>query len=209
MWDKMVLRKNQVGFGVTKVEAEQDWYTNRCKESIENDTEHKYTTVFERLKPWRPASYMFHVANLGCLQYVNGTLKNLRSNTSIPVSAKGLSIYYYIGKMFGDMLEYDEICVVLQKTLNEFFKQISSDFVKLQDYPLIRVAESSEFKPEAVYTMSSGVTIAYSDNVVGLKKRNSNYFYIVEMQDRRDLCGLIYYLGYRAGISFGTQELGI
>lgn len=199
----MYFQDGQIGFGVTQEEAVSDWYINRCRDNLEYDTENKFKSKREIYKPWFPQSNMLHISTVGCLIYKEGKLWNTKSKQSIAVDTTGYNIYYYLYNIIGNNLSYSDIFVTLHKEISEFFKNISNEFVPLKQYPIIKISERGvNFNPEVIYSLNSEIFIGYDRHYIGLKFLGEDFYYIVELEDKKDTLGILCYLSYRVELQF-------
>jgi len=210
VWNNMVLKDKQVGFGLTKEDAENDWYINMCRENIENDTNHRYTARISELSAWLPMSNLLHISGVGCLEYHDGVLLETRSGNSVRVMRKGYSIYSYLTELFGDGLSYEDIAVCVQEPLTRFFRGISEEFYPLREYPSVKVAERNEqFNPEVIYILRNGVTVGSSKDIIGMKLLGDEQYHLLELDLLQNRYDALMYLRYRLGVTLGEGGLGI
>lgn len=203
MWNNMVFLDGQIGFGVTEEEAQNDWYINKCRENLEYDTKNEFKSKRALYKPWFPQKSMLHISTIGCLIYEKGKLWNTKDKSTVTIDATGYNIYYYLSRTFGNRLSYSDIFVVLQKEISKFFRSISLEFIPLIEYPIIKIsARGAAFNPEVVYALNSGLFIGYGNQFIGLKFLGEEQYYLVELKDRKDMIGILSYLGYRLGLQF-------
>lgn len=206
----MVVRQNQVGFGLTAEEAEHDWYVNRCRESIGDDTKNIYTGRKRELEAWLPCMNTLHISGVGCMVYEGDMLKEERSGRSVRLTRKGYSIYSYMAELFGDGLSYEDIAVCIQDEVSTFFKSVSGEFYALKEYPVVKVAERNvQFNPDVVYTLCNGVLVGDGGDVVGMKIIGDEQYHLLEAASMGNKYDLLVYLCYRLGISFEEGGLGI
>lgn len=210
VWNHMLLKNRQVGFGLTKEDAEKDWYINMCREDIANDTEHWYTDRVAELSAWLPTESLLHISGVGCLEYRKGVLREERSGKSVPVRRKGYSIYSYLTELFGDSLSYEDIAVCIQEPLTKFFRGISEEFHPLREYPFVKVAERNEqFNPEVIYMLRNGVIVGSSKDIIGMKLLGDEQYHLLELDVLQNRYDAMMYLRYRLGITLEEGGLGI
>lgn len=206
----MVVKHKQVGFGLTAEEAQRDWYINRCRESLEDDTEKLYAARRNELGAWIPCNGVLHISGVGCLMYQNGLLSESKSGRTVRISRKGYSIYTYLSELFGDRLSYEDIAVCVQDEVSAFFRGISEEFYPLREYPAVKVAErNAQFNPEVVYNLRNGVLVGDGGGVIGMKVMGDEQYHLLEVDSVGNKYDALMYLCYRLGISFGEGGLGI
>lgn len=209
MWNHMVFKDRQVGFGLTQEEAEHDWYVNRCRESLANDTKKIYVQRKGAIYAWLPRRDMLHIANVGCLQYTNGYLCEHKTKKRIVLPCRRFAIYTCMAELFGDTVSYEDIAVVIQEELSEFFQGISKTFRRLEEYPIARVSGRDEaFEPYAVYKLRNGVFVGDAGSSIGVKFLGEEQYHILELSEIDDKQDALMYLCYRTGISFTEGGLG-
>lgn len=210
MWNHMVVKQKQVGFGLTAEEAEQDWYINRCRETLEDDTEKRYTDRRKELGAWIPSIGILHISGVGCLIYKEGQISENRYGHKVRLFRKGYSIYTYMSELFGDRLSYEDIAVCIQDEVSMFFRGISEEFHPLREYPVVKVAErNAQFNPDVVYTLNNGILVGDSGNVIGMKVIGDEQYHLLEIDSMENKYDALMYLCYRLGVSFEEGGLGI
>lgn len=210
MWNNMIAKGGHIGFGLDAEEAENDWYVNKCKESLALDAERRFTRRLQELKPWLPNEDMLHITGVGCLVYKDGELTETRTSRRVRIGKKEFEMFYYLSKVLGDALSYTDIVVVLQRELNQFFYNISNQFIPIGEYPIVKVAERSDhFNPETIYYTTSGALIGCTGQYVGLKELGDEQYHIAESFGKENMRGILSYIGYRVGVQFSEGGVGL
>jgi len=193
---------SSIGFGLTRVEAEEDAYINSCIISLSNDTEQIFKQRREQLKPWMPTPVMVHISGVGCLSYEDGIIAETNSGNRVVVASTGTSIFYYLSELFGKHLSYTDIVCVLREEFDTFFQNISEDFITIQNMDIIQCQqETISFVPTTMYNTSCGFVIGCSDNAIGIKFQGEDSYYISQVEDVNEQIFALHRLMYRTGTS--------
>jgi len=189
------VRENIAGFGATQSERMRDWEINKlsCCEELPS----KWHAVTKQYNPWFPLSDMLHISTVGCLQYKQGMLINTSDGRKVAVNKFGRCIYYYLMQLFGNVLKYDIIRIVLHKQFEALFQGILGTSIKLSEYNQIFIEDSKILNDYVRYEFED-CDIFLDESIVGLRCQGSKYCYMLNRQDdlQADLC----YLAYRADI---------
>lgn len=206
MYRNMTVQQGIVGFGLNKVAAEEDCYTNKCIESIDNDYTNKYKKRRNMFKPWLPMPGMLHISRVGCLVQDGKRVYDAQTKQAVYVQEGGKMLFYYIAKLLGNRLWYEDIVVTMQKEFMAFFLRIEPTFVHIRDYPTVQILrEGVDFMPTTVYTLESGIVIGFDGMALGVREKDSTSYYVVELEKRADARGMLAYIAYRMGIRFDTD----
>ena len=200
--------KGEIGFGIDNEDAQCDLRVNICKRNIQNDETGEFLQRRKKLNPWMPKPNMLHITGIGCLIYENGSLRNTKNSSAVFVREYGPSIYYYLARTLGCSVTYSDIVVVLRPELNTLFGNISTEFMRIEDMPYIKVIdEFNGFKPTTVYKLISGINIGISNDFVGIKRAGDKMYYAVEFNENISLPAILSYVGYRMGIMSVERNL--
>lgn len=200
--------KHSIGFGLTDKEASADVYVNSCMTSLSNDTKNLFTKRREDIRPWMPKSNMLHLSGIGCLLYDNMKITETGTGKQVLVAATGDSIFYYLSELFGSKLSYSDIVCVLREEIDMFFRNISDEFVLIEEMPLIQVQqESVNFKPSVLYTTKFNFAIGCSEKEVGLRWHGEDCYYISQVDNSMQQITALYRLLYRSGYTIVNNEL--
>lgn len=196
-----VARDGELGFGVNREEAEKDLIINLCRHSLNYDSSGVYMKRRRELNPWMPNEYMLHITGVGCLMYKNGVLYNTANNKSMQIIQTQSTMYYYLAGLVGDLLSYEDICVVLREELDTLFHNISKDFISLAKMPYIKIlGETNGFSPSVIYSLQSGFDIGIADDIVGIKRTDDALYHAIELSDLMPYIPTLSYIGYKLGI---------
>ena len=197
-----VMRNGSLGFGMSEKEASDDAYINKCRGNLGNDVEHKFAKQKQKLSVWSPASDLLHISDIGCLQIVDGMLKDLRSGKVIRLNSRG-NIFYYCLHLFGSLLSYTEILCVISKALEDFLDSYSKDYVHVANLPMIQVVElTNEFSPNVTYMLDNEFIIGTYENCLGIKGMGDEAYYVLNGISDEETRFILPYLGYRVGCVF-------
>lgn len=192
---------NIFGFGLTREEAENDYYINKCKQDLSNDDENRYVERRRQLHPWMPKENRLHISDVGYLTFEGNVIREERTGKEILPIYKKNSIFFIMSVLFGNILTYEDITVVLREELDAFFNNISTEFISIKDMSTIYISsQETGFIPSIEYNSSKlGVTIGVDKNQIGLCLHGSHEYYVCDYYDNHQMEALSY-LGYRTGI---------
>lgn len=196
MNDKYVYEDEGItGYGVTGREQHSDWMVNKW--SGRSDLPWCYRQLQLQYNPWFPRDNMLHMSWIGCIRYTGVTLVSTATQKAAVVDRQGRCAYYYLMQLFGRSLTYSSIRVVLHGALDALFCRVFKNFVPLNGYNQIYLADESEYTDCVIYEYGKCEVLVSSD-VVGMRVWKTYPFYVVGHQDdlQADLC----YLAYRTGI---------
>lgn len=201
MWNGMIIKEGISGFGQTEDEANEDALINRLRRESKSQLEEPYLSRKEELYPWFPLSNMLHISGVGCLIYENNTIWNTRNNKSVVINESPYFMCEALQALVGADLSYTDVVLVLEKELGVFFTRASSKILPIEEYPSITVLESiNGFEPNIIYSLNDGdVLVGVSATAVGLKEFGDEKYYVVPLECKDDLVGLVSYLAYRVG----------
>lgn len=190
----MYMQDNIVGIGFTPAARKRDWQIK--KDSTLDNLPMEYRSKFLRFRPWSPVADMLHISYVGCLMYNKPMLTNTANGKSVLVNKYGKSMYYYIMKLYGSALSYEDIVVVLRKQLDSFFTGITKAIAPLSQYETIQLCTDEELNAGVVYEYDT-FCLYLSKTQLAIKKPSMEYWYIMDIQDdwRSDLCYMAYYAG--------------
>lgn len=195
-----------LGFGATKEEAQEDVYLNKCVADLRNDDKGLFKERRAQLKPWLPQSNMIHIAGVGCLVYEHGKITNTKTGKIVDVLQYRHSIYQYLINLVGERLSYTDIAIVIRPELDEFFKNISPNFVSIKDMPVIKLLGSiNGFEPDVVYILDCDIVVGFTDTMVGIKVVGDELFHVAEIPDGLYMMPLLAYIGCRMGYIFNAE----
>lgn len=210
MWNYFVTGDGEIGFGFTSESAELDLKINQLRHDITKDSEGVYLKRRKELSPWMPTNNILHISGVGCLVYEGLTLTEVKSGRSVTISRKAGLIFYYLGKLFGNLLSYTDIMVVLRPELDRLFQNISTEFTKLENFPYVMLKNAfNGFKPNVTYTLDTGHVIGVDDDMVGIKVLGEDMYHVADIDDAPIITTLAY-IGYKLGLIIyeGVLEYG-
>jgi len=197
-----------IGFGETAELIDEDLYINLCRLDLSNDSKGLYIKRREQLMPWNPKPNLLHVNGLGCIVYDGVRLLNTKTGKSIEVSQSISNVFYYMAVLFGTDINYEDIVIVMQREIDILFKVAAPNIVSIEDMPVIRVADSIlGFKPTIVYTFEGGIIIGVNENTIGVKRKGSDMFYVIDRNDEVNYLVSCSYIGYRVGVVITNERI--
>lgn len=202
----VISRKNIVAFGQDIEDAEYEWKMRYYMHYPEEINSSEYAIRVLQLHPWRPTSKHLQISSVGCLKSVNNLIVETASGKSVLITQKKYSIFQYIMSLLGNKVTYEDIVVVLRENLNAFFREISKEFVPIEEYPqILCINEDNGFDPGVTYTLGENAVVGISNEYVGIKVKGYEYFYAVELNNEAYEAALIAYIAYRAGMVFNDE----
>ena len=194
-------RDGAVGFGGTPEEAYDDWYLNKCSQSLSYDSKGIYKARRDVLKPWLPTEFMLHLSGVGCLEYRNNYVTNLANGIRVPVTYRGGSIYYYMAHLFGAKLSYADITVSIRPEVEKFFYNISNTFFSIGSYPQIQLLNQyNGFEVKTKYYTDNGILMGVSGDSVGIKFVGDEYYLATEFSQMNSIAAMMARIGYKLGV---------
>lgn len=194
-----VMNNGCPGFGISEEEAINDAYVNKCRCNLDMDIDSRFKLRKQELSAWCPTSDLLHISGVGCVQVVNGMLKDLRSGRVIRLNPKG-NIFYYCLHLFGRLLSYTDILCVLAKSLEDFIDKFSNDYVHVINLPVIQVVRVTEdFSPSVTYTLNNDYIIGTFRESLGIKMVDDEAYYVLHEVMNEEIRFMLPYLGYRVG----------
>ena len=202
-----VLEENGVkGYGLTKDDAKEDLFLNKCKADISFDTNEIYVGRKRELKPWKPRENMLHIHTAGCLCANGNRIVETSTGRTVEVSKNRQAIFYYLANLFGKRLTYTDIAISLQEDFNKFFQMVEEDLMPIQNFPEIKLMNSENgFEPTVTYTTKQNLIIGTSRKAIGVKEVGDEYFHVVELEDQDVSIELLSYICYRLGYLFNGK----
>ena len=197
-----------IGFGETTELIDEDLYINLCSLDLSNDSKGLYIKRREQLMPWNPKPNLLHVKDLGCLVYDGVHLLNTKTGKFIEVSQSNSNIFYYMAVLFGTDINYEDIVVVMRHEIDTLFKVAAPNVLPIKNMPVIRIADSIlGFKPTIVYTFEGGLIIGVNDSTIGIKRKGSDMFYVIDRNDEVNYLSSCSYIGYRIGVVITNERI--
>lgn len=196
----VILTNNKaVGFGNTNIEAKKDLLLNTQK--ITQELTLEQINRREELSAWLPDNNILHIDGVCCIEYNANTKEFVNKLNGKTVTAnKYDNVYSYLAKLVGNKLTYEDISVVIQKELDEYFSTNLYNHTYIANMPVIKLSSTySEFNPYAVYVMDNGMMIGIADTTVGIKFTKNVYYHVVECDNIEDGRSLLSYIGYKLG----------
>lgn len=199
MKNYMYAKDNIIGFGLNPKDQITDWNINKlCKLSVA-ELPMEYRLIYSRQSPWMPYDNMLQITGIDCIQYKCPMLVSHKTRKRVVVNKFGRTIYLYLMDLLGDSVTYEQIRIVLHNVIETLFHNISTNFIKLDEYNSVFVCDKDIFIDAECHEYEDYV-IAIKDDLVGLLLNNKDAYYALNRQD--DLEADICYLAYRAGVKY-------